>query len=153
VRSKVPEHLFAGFLALAAFFGAAGHVLVALELLAFGGALLASLFAGFADQAAERAVTRNHLGRCRAEVGAVLARLQRLIVVLFAFCQHAGAMVCARVTFALTVIASVGALHKRAVLAMRVVFVVLLSGYRRLESQGRCRRQSESAKFASSYHD
>ena len=70
------DHLAADLQALAAFFGAARHVLVALELLALGGALVAGLCAGLADYVAEWAVSRNDARGGRTRISTVLTRLQ-----------------------------------------------------------------------------
>src|SRR4051794_38057574 len=105
----VRDHRAAGLQALATFFGAAGHVLVALELLAFRGATVASLSTCFANNVAERSVARHDAGRRGAGFGAVLTGLQRHQVLLFPLCQLVGTMVRARIAFPLASIAGVRA--------------------------------------------
>ena len=140
------NHVAAVLQALAAFFSTAGHMLIAFELLALGGALVASLCTGFADNVAERPMPGDNASRGRAGIGAVLAGLQRRHVLLLAVDQHVGTVEGTRVAFPLAVVASVGALAKNSIVSS--VFVVLsfsiifILGKRRIDRQCGCRRKT-----------
>jgi len=149
------DHLAACLEALAALFGATRHVLVLFGFLAFSRALVAGLCTGFANDVAERPMPRNDAGGCGTRVGTILAGLQCQHVLLFAFHQLMRAVGCARVAFALAVVARVRTVIEHVIVRLMVVvvFLRLLLSNGRVYRQRRCGRKSQSSKFTSSDHD
>ena len=115
---EVLHHSPAGLRAFPTRFGAVGHVLIVLEHLACGRALVAALRTAFAGRDRKHAVASGQFGRERTTVGTVDARIHRLRVFLIPLREEVGAVVKAHVALELAVGAGLGATGE--MLAMRM---------------------------------
>jgi hypothetical protein len=117
----VLKHFAAGFFAVAAFLGAAGHPVVVSMLLARFRTRLARFGAGLADDCGERSTARDDSGRRSADFGAVLAGPKRPQMPFVPLGEQSAAIGGAAIAFPLTIVARLGAFHQRFAIAVRAI--------------------------------
>ena len=133
------NRIAAGLRAVAAGFGALGHVLVVWHAFARLGAVVAALRAAFEHVRRERAVARTERGAGLATFGAVDTVLSGLGVLLFAFIGKREAVFETSVAGDLAVGADFGALHQ-----LRVI-VAFAGSLQRDREQGHQREHCDSS--------
>ena len=134
------NRIAAGLRAVAAGFGALGHVLVVWHAFARLGAVVAALRAAFEHVRREWAVTRAERGAGLATFGAVDTVLSGLGVLLFAFIGKREAVFETSVAGDLAVGADFGALHQ-----LRVIVVTFAGSLQRDREQGHQREHCDSS--------
>lgn len=148
------QHRAAGLFTFQAFFRARHHhfVIFAVEL-AFLGAARAGVGTGLTHQIGEGAVPGHNMGRRRAHIGAIPARHQGRLMMVFALPHPLSAMRGAQVAFPLAIGTGPGTRLEGIDRSGRAGRSSLLGQPRHLQGcQGR-RRQSGHCKFASMNHD